>query len=135
MDENVIKLIQNSINIKNNNESINEYLNRYGVDNFITALAEIYWDNISEVSNYFKNNIPQNNTSKNERVIALYYNRIYNGGTERVVSVLSNKLSNIIDSNNNCYKYHVVLITDNEKTPYDYDLDDKVVREYLHDLY
>ena len=135
MDENVIKLIQNSINIKNNNESINEYLNRYGVDNFITALAEIYWDNISEVSNYFKNNIPQNNTSKNERVIALYYNRIYNGGTERVVSVLSNKLSNIIDSNNNCYKYHVVLITDNEKTPYDYDLDDKVVREYLPDFY
>ena len=29
-------------------------------------------ENPATISNYFKNNIPQNNTSKNERVIALY---------------------------------------------------------------
>ncbi|MDY6132027.1 MAG: glycosyltransferase [Candidatus Limivicinus sp.] len=95
-------------------------LQRFSFPRIAAELAENYWSNpfyISELLDVAAGFPFQKRAIK---TIGMYYTKLYNGGAERVVCLLSNLLCQA--------GYRVVIITDEAPDPRDYFLNDAVVR-------
>ena len=114
-------------------KAFKELVAAFGLDNVICALAKNDWNpsnrlfgKLADLSQF--RYVPRPEDKK--LTIALYYHRIANGGTERVVSMLCNRWAEL-KNDDGSDKYTVVLIVDTEKLDNEYTLSDKVKRAYL----
>ena len=97
----------------------------YGVEYVNTILPRYFWWNYKE--NGEKLDVGRLFPVRRDRIrtVAMFYHRIYNGGVERVVSLLSNILSQ--------NGYRLVVITDDEVNPKDFPLPEGTVRLVIGD--
>lgn len=89
----------------------------------VSTLAEYYWWNSFSVAEQLNVDrlFPVNRNSI--KTLAIYYHRLYNGGVERVISLLSYILSSI--------GYNIIVITDEQPNENDFPLADGTKRVVL----
>ena len=118
-------------------EGMNVFVEQWGYEDVIFAMAKVLWIKWDKVIDSFKNADYfsykiQNKKDKKVKTIAANYRCIINGGAQRVVATLCNMWVNMKDENGDPM-YKVVLIT--EEGDYgdevEYELDEKVERAYL----
>ncbi len=95
----------------------------YNVD-CISKIAERFWYERADIAKYVKNSEVLEFTKREIKTIALYYRNIVNGGAQRVVAEMCGILSE---------KFKVILVTDEEATPDDYELPANVKRFVIPD--
>ncbi len=99
----------------------------------IISIVDAFWYKRDFFSRYLKENHIINITEyKRVKNIALYYRSIRNGGAQRVVAQMCNLLSNI--QCNGEYRFNVVLVTSEQPSDDEYELDSKVSRFVIPDL-
>lgn len=95
-------------------------LDKFGTEQFILTLNDKYYNSFEGLANYVDLGKLFPFTRKPIKTIGLYYHRLYNGGTENVLSQMSYFLTAL--------GYSVVVITDEDENPLDYPLADGVKR-------
>lgn len=98
-------------------------LQHFSFPRIAAELAEKYWLNPFYISELLDVAGSFPFQKKEIKTIGMYYTKLYNGGAERVVCLLSNILCQA--------GYRVVVITDEAPDPRDYFLNDTVVRIVL----
>lgn len=112
-------------------QAYNKLISDWGEEEVISYLSSTYRYNCSEVGksllncNYYKS---QKRNQKEKIRIAFYYRKLNNGGVERVLSILCNKLNKLKEYYNNVYD--IILVVD-EKHNNDYKLSEHIHIECL----
>lgn len=100
-----------------------------------------FFANIAKYNWYRKDSIGQLFDGKEEflqfrqrpiRTVALYYHRLGKGGAQRVVALLANMFAEATNLDGT-YKYHVIVVTDEEPSEDDFELSSRVSREVIPD--
>ncbi|MGI6169904.1 MAG: glycosyltransferase, partial [Christensenellales bacterium] len=104
-------------------EMIKLILDKFGAEQFIITLNDFYKDSFESLSNFIDLEELFPYTRKPIKTVGLYYHRLYNGGTENVLSQMSYFLTEA--------GYKVVVITDEDANPLDYPLAEGVKRVCL----
>lgn len=87
-------------------------------------LANKYWFDRAEISKYFEDFEILSRIPRPTKTIALYYHRIVGGGAQRVVADTCNLFARATTDGD--FTYKVVLVTDEDPSPKDFDLDPRV---------
>lgn len=99
----------------------------FGDKQMISALASAFWGNVDYAMSIVDYSKMLPKKSNAFHTVGLYYHRLYNGGTERLISQLAKYLSDV--------GYNVVVITDAEINELDYPLPESVARVVLNEKY
>lgn len=132
LDECVFKWA-NELSIPDKAKGYAELVETWGHKLVMIELAHYWWDNHYELSGYLKESGIYNNCIRDYQkplTIAFYYRSISGGGAQRVAALLSNRFSEVKDSQGK-YMYQVILITDEGPQKEEYELSERVIREYL----
>ncbi|EKU79333.1 glycosyltransferase [Veillonella seminalis] len=132
LDECIFKWY-NELILRDKSVGFSYLLEFWGHDEVISRLSKLFWNNYYEIAEYIKESkaIKINISDRKTRVnIAFYYRSISGGGAQRVVALLCNLFANRKNTNGD-YLYKVILITDDGPQRDEYELDSKVIREYL----
>lgn len=97
--------------------------NYWGAKNIVPHIARQHFANPKEISDKLEQLSPISLKEKNVRTVGMYYHRMYNGGIERVISVLAPMFLDM--------GYRVVVITDEPPRQEDFALPKEVVREVI----
>ena len=103
--------------------AVTKLVKEYGADAVIGCLASSYWYNTKYISDIFDVKNILKTDKKDVRTVGMFYNRMYNGGVERVISLLTPILLKV--------GYKVVVITDEPEDDRDYELPAEAVRVVL----
>ena len=97
---------------------------------FVGLIAQIAWDRRKAVAESLQDADYLKFKGRPIRTIALYYNRLNNGGAERVTAILANSLAEIREESGDL-RYRIVLVTEEDAREEDYPLSPLVMRERI----
>lgn len=132
LDECCFKWV-NELAVEDKPQGFAELIDVWSHEKVLIELAHYWWDNHYGLSSYLKDSGVYKSRVRNPEkplTIAFYYRSISGGGAQRVTALLSNRFSEFKDALGN-YKYQVILITDERPQNDEYDLSDRVIREFL----
>lgn len=132
LDECVFKWA-NELSIQEKAKGYVELVKTWGHKLVMIELAHYWWDNHYELSGYLKESGIYTSCVRDHQkplTIAFYYRSISGGGAQRVAALLSNRFSEVKDYQGK-YMYQVLLITDEGPQKEEYELSERVIREYL----
>lgn len=132
LDECVFKWA-NELVVEDKAKGYAELVNTWGNKLVLTELARYWWDHHYELSSYLNEFGVYTNCVRDRQkplTIAFYYRSISGGGAQRVAALLSNRFSEVRDYQGK-YLYQVILITDEGPQKEEYELTNRVIREYV----
>ena len=109
---------------ENKLEAVQILFDTFGMDYTLSTLAKYFWYN-TEVGKNINVGSLFPITRKQVKTVAMFYHRLYNGGVERVISLLSDILTQ--------QGYQLVVITDEDVSPDDFPLPEGTVRLVIGD--